>query len=66
MVGSKMIDRAMGMVMKELARAAVTWKQAYFAVVISESLQLPCKGTKGDGGAKRGVTPSTVPNPTAP
>ena len=39
MVGSKIIDRAMGMITKgELAKTTVTWRQAYFSVVISGSL----------------------------
>ena len=67
MVGSKLIDRAMGMIMKgELARATVTWKQPHFSVVMSWSLQLPHKGTRGDGDAVKVVTPSTALNPTAP
>ena len=36
MVGSKIIDRAMGMIMKgELVKATVTWKQVLFGTVIS-------------------------------
>ena len=43
-VGSKIIDRVMGMITKgELARATGTWKQAHFGAVMSESLQLPHK-----------------------
>ena len=35
MVGSKIIDRAMGMIMKgELVRATTTWKQAHFGAVM--------------------------------
>ena len=66
MVGSKIIDRAMGMIMKgEVARATATWEQAHFSAVMSESLQLPHRGTKGDGDAKRGLfllqTPTLLP-----
>ena len=65
MVGSKTIDRAMGMIMKgELRKATVTWKQAYFGTVMSGSLQLPCKGTKRDSDAERGIAPSVACNPT--
>ena len=36
MVGSKIIDRAMGMITKgELARATVTWRQAHFGAFMS-------------------------------
>ena len=66
MVGSKLIDRAMGMIMKgELARSTAMWKQVHFGAGLSGSLQLPNKCTKGDGGAESGVTPSVAPNPTA-
>ena len=51
MVGSKSIDRTMGMITKgELAKATVTWRQAHFSVIMSGSLQLPLK-------CKRGVRP---------
>ena len=54
-VGSKIIDRAMEMIMKrELARATVTWKQAHFSAVMSGSLQLPHKGKGGQGCWKGG------------
>ena len=67
MVGSKIIDRAMGMIMKgELARATVTWKQAYFSVVMAGSLQLPHKGASGDGSAVKEDTPSVASDPTVP
>ena len=43
MVGSEIINRVMGMIMKgKLARATMTWKEAHFSVVMSGSLQLPC------------------------
>ena len=55
MVGSKIIDRVMGMITNgELVRANVTWKQTHSGAIMSGSLQLPCKGTKGDWGAERG------------
>ena len=46
-VRSKIIDWVMGMMTKgELARATVTWKQAYFGAVMSGLLQLPCTDLK--------------------
>ena len=51
---------------RELARAIVTWKQAYFVAVMSGSPQLPCRATRWDGDAVKGVTPSADPNPTSP
>ena len=42
MVGSKIIDRALGMITKgELLRATMTWKQAHFGAVMPGTLQLP-------------------------
>ena len=50
MVGSKIIDRAMGMIMKrELAKTTATWRQSHFSAAMSGSLQLPLECT---GGAK--------------
>ena len=50
MVGSKIIDRAMGMMTKgELTRAATTCKQAHFGAFMSGSLQLPHTDSKGNG-----------------
>ena len=50
MVGSKIIDQAMGMMTKgELVRASVTWRQAHFGAVMSGLLQLPHTTSKGDG-----------------
>ena len=44
-VGSKIIDRTMGMIMKgQLVRTTTAWKQAHFGVVMSGSLKLPHKG----------------------
>ena len=62
MVGPKVIDRVMGMIMKEeLVRATTTWKQAHFGVVMSRFLQLPHKGARGDGGAVKGSLPPQPP-----
>ena len=55
MVGSRIIDRAMRMIMKgELARATVTWKQANFGVVMSGLLQLTCTCARGMGHCEGG------------
>ena len=56
MVGSMIIDRAMGMITKvELVRATMTWKQAHcWCKVMSGSLQLPCKGAREMGVLQRG------------
>ena len=54
MVGSKIIDRVMGLITKgEIVRATGTWKQAHFNSVMSGSLQLPCRG-EGSGVLQRG------------
>ena len=56
MVGSKIIDRAMGMITKgELARVTMTYKQAHFSVVMSGSLQQPHKGARVDREAVKGL-----------
>ena len=66
MVGSKIIDRAMGMMTKgELVRATVAWKQTHFGAVMSRSLQLPHTDSKGNGEAAKEVTPSPGSDPTA-
>ena len=53
-VGSRIIDRAVGMITKgEIVRATMTWKQAHFGAVMSGLLQLPCKGA-GVGVLQRG------------
>ena len=66
MVGSKIIDRAMRMIMKgELVRATMTCKQDHFGVVMSGSLHLPHEGARG-WGAVKGITPTAAPNPTTP
>ena len=66
MVGSKIIDRAMGMMTKgELARATVTWRQTHFAAIMSGSLQLPCTTSKEDREVGKEVTPSQSSDPAA-
>ena len=48
LVGSKNIDRVMGMMTEgELMRATTTWKQAHFSAVMSRSLQLPHTDSRG-------------------
>ena len=65
-VGSKTIGRAIGVIMKgELANAAVTWRQAYFSVVMSGSFQLPL-GCMEEQGPHEGGTPSSTLSPTVP
>ena len=57
-VGSKIIDRVMGMIMKEeLGRATMTWKQAHFSAVMSRLLQLPHRGARGTGMLQRRSLP---------
>ena len=57
MVGSKIIDQAMGMMTKgELMRETVTWKQAHFGAVMSGSLQLPYTTLKEDREVGREAT----------
>ena len=66
MVGSKIIDRAMGMMTKgELTRATATCKQAYFDVVMSGSLQQPWTDSMGNWEVGKMVTPSPGSDPTA-
>ena len=63
MVGSKIIDRAMGIITKgKLAKATVTWRQANFSVVMSGSLQSPHK-CAGDRVPQMG---HPLPQPTTP
>ena len=67
MVGSKIIDMAMGMMTKgELVKETMTWKQAHFSAVMSGSLQLPHTDSKRNGEVEKGVTPSPGSDPTAP
>ena len=67
MLGSKIIDRVMGIIMRgELAKATVTWKQAHFGADMSRPLQLPHKSTKGNADDDRRTTPSVAPNPPLP
>ena len=48
MVGSKIIDQAMGVITKgELANMTMTWRQAHFRTVMSRSLQLPHTSANG-------------------
>ena len=55
LVGSKIIDRALGMITKgELVGETVTWKQAHFGAVMFRLLQLPYKGARGIGALQRG------------
>ena len=66
MVGSKIINWAIGMVTKgELKRATVTWKQAHFGAVMFGLLQLPCRDSEGDRGVEKEVTPSPSTSPMA-
>ena len=66
MVGFKIIDRVMVMIMKgELVSAAAAWKQAHFSAVMSGSLQLPHRSARGMG-MLQGAAPSAAPNPTVP
>ena len=65
MVGSKIIDQAMGMMTKgELMRATVTWKQAHLSAVMSGLLQLLHADSKGDGEVGKEITPSPRSDPT--
>ena len=55
MVVSKIIDRAMRIIMKgELAKAPATCRQAHFSVVMSGSHQLLLKYVRGKGASGRG------------
>ena len=66
MVRSKIIDRAMGMIMKgELARATTIWKKAHFGAVISGLLQLPHKCARRKGVLWE-ATPSAAPDSPTP
>ena len=50
MVGIKIIDLAMRIIMKgELVKVTTTWKQTQFGTVMSGSLQLPHMGSNGTG-----------------
>ena len=62
MVGSVIIDRAMGMITKgKLVRVTVTWKQAHFGAVMSRLLQLPHRRTRGTEMLWRGLLPVLPP-----
>ena len=55
MVGSKIIDWAMGMKTKgELMRTTETSKQAHFGAIMSGLLHLPCADSKEDRGVGKG------------
>ena len=55
MVGSKIIDWAMRIIIKgELVKVTMTWKQAHFRAVMSGSLQLPHTGPNGTRVGKGG------------
>ena len=63
-VGSKIINKAMGIITKgELAKATMTWRQANSNAVMSRSLQLPLKCTRGKM-PQEGAPPTTIPNPS--
>ena len=65
MMGSKIIDRAMGIIMKgELAMVTATWRQNHFSVVMSGSLQLALKCTRGDGNFRKETPPPTISDTT--
>ena len=54
MARSTIINRAMGIIMKgELAKATVTWRETHFSVVMSGSLLLTLKCTRGYGGLRK-------------
>ena len=58
LVRSKIIYWAIGMMTKgELARATVTWKQAYFGAAMSGLFQLPCTTSKEEEGGGRRLLP---------
>ena len=53
MIGSKIIDSVMTVIMKgELVRATMTWRHTHFSGVMSQSLQLPQKHIGGQSSAK--------------
>ena len=50
MVGSKIIDQAMGVIIKwQLMKVTMTWRQTHFGAVMSGSLHLPCTNSNGTG-----------------
>ena len=58
LVGSKIIDQAMGMMTEgKCLMAAATWKQAHFSAIVSGMLQLHCTNSKEDGKVGMEVTP---------
>ena len=55
MVGSKIIDRALGLITKgKLEKATMIWRQAHFGAVMSGSLQLSHARLKQNRGGRRG------------
>ena len=59
MVGSKIIDQAMGVISKgELTKVTTTWRQAHFGAVMSGSVQLPHPSPNRTGVEKEVVTSS--------
>ena len=66
MVGSKIIDWAIGMMTKGgTGEATATQQQAHFGAVMSGSLQLPQRTSKEDQEVGKEVTPSPNSNPAA-
>ena len=56
MVGSKIIDWAMGWITKgELSKVTTTWRQAHFRAIMSRSLQLPHTSWNGTGVKKEAI-----------
>ena len=55
-VGSKIIDQAMGVITKgELTKATMTWRQAHFGTVMSGSLRLSHTSSSGIGVEKEEI-----------
>ena len=64
MVGSKIIDRAMGIITKgKLAKATMIWRHDHFSVVMSVSFQLPLKCARGNRGLMKGYPLQQPPTP---
>ena len=56
MVGSKIIDWAMGVITKgEVTKATTTWRWAHFRAVMSGTLQLPYTGSNRTGMEKEAI-----------
>ena len=55
MVGTKIIDKALGlMTVGELTKAMMMWRQAHFGVVMLGSLQLSCSSSRQEWGRREG------------